>query len=156
MTVAVHVARAAADRAAPAEREALHAHVATLSPRGRSGVEQRNAADAAFHRLLIAAAHNHAVTCIAEPVLEGVRHAGVLAWRSLDLAAYDDLLEALDSGDPGRAERAMRAHVEAVAEATRGNRPRILARARRRHRERIDWLRREHAHSLRERTPRRS
>ncbi|UUZ58414.1 FCD domain-containing protein [Nocardioides sp. B-3] len=76
------------------------------------------AADRAFHRALLTAAHNPAPRPRARPAA-GARPVAMLSgdlsrWPRKALAEHKTILAAIRAGDPGAADRAARDHVAAV------------------------------------------
>lgn len=115
----------AARRADPDQCRTLAAAVSDMVVHGREGdLEAYLVADAAFHRTLLEASGNEmlgALHGVVEEVLSGRTHHGMMPDRPNPeaIALHDEVARAVRMGDPGAAERAMRAIIEEAAAALR-------------------------------------
>ncbi|MFM9106519.1 MAG: FadR/GntR family transcriptional regulator, partial [Chloroflexota bacterium] len=111
------IAALAAQRRTPAMAAALREQADLLASAAAAGDrEASNAADAAFHRLLAAATGNPVVGQLVPGMMQVIgeeRRASLAIPGQLERAAagHRAILAAVEAGDPGAAERAMRQHL---------------------------------------------
>ena len=116
----------AARRATPAHCGALTGAVMEMAVHARSGdFEAYLAADVLFHRTLLQASGNEmfgALDGVVAEVLSGRTHHGLMPATPEPAAVrlHADVAEAVQSGDPAGARRAMQAIIEEAAEAMLG------------------------------------
>ncbi|HET6152720.1 MAG TPA: FCD domain-containing protein [Marmoricola sp.] len=111
----------AARRRTAADLRVLRRTLAARAPARRS-TEAHVDADLAFHRAVVAAAHNELLSELFDGFVPRVRPAmvGLLTERSLpagpDHAAHEDLLAAIVAGDADRAATVSRTHLDDLVE----------------------------------------
>lgn len=114
------IAALAAERANPSQVEKLEAILeeqARQIAEGKTGVE----ADSAFHSTLAQAARNKVFLRLNDAIVDSLRAARERSLQShgrpaRSLAGHREILKAIRAKDPGRARRAMLAHLEAIEE----------------------------------------
>lgn len=114
----VKTAELAARRRTPADLAAIDAALAAMAAQVAAG-EHGEEGDSAFHRAVTAAAHNPVLTelmeLLAGPIRETRRESLAQPGRPpRSLASHRRIAEAIRAGDPTRAVRAMRAHLDLV------------------------------------------
>jgi GntR family transcriptional repressor for pyruvate dehydrogenase complex len=122
----VQAARLAADRRTDADVDALRTRLAARdSARGHARDSHFVEADLAFHRTVIAAAHNRLLMDLFESFASVLREALVAVVSDRDLADVDvalthaRLVAAIEAGDAGAAEQATREHIRPTAAVLR-------------------------------------
>jgi DNA-binding FadR family transcriptional regulator len=122
----VQGARLAADRRTGADVAALRGSLATRDrARAVAGDERFVEADLAFHRTVIAAAHNPLLAEMFDSFASVLREALVAVVTDRDLGdvsvspTHSRLVTAIEAGDPDAAERAVREHIGTSASTLR-------------------------------------
>jgi DNA-binding FadR family transcriptional regulator len=124
----VGAAGLAAQRATEAQRAGIE-----QAAEGLAGVRARNpaargSAELALHRSLVAASGNLPLAAMLRPVFDGLEAAAaVLGQRAASEQEHRLIVEAVAARDVDAADRAMRAHLDAVAADLRRRRGRLLS-----------------------------
>jgi DNA-binding FadR family transcriptional regulator len=123
----VGAAGLATQRASEEQRARIERAAKRLAGTSGRDYAARGSAELALHRLLVAAADNVSMAAMMRPVFDGLEAAAaVLGRRATSEQEHRLIVAAVAARDAVAAERAMRAHLDAVAGDLRRRRGRLL------------------------------